>query len=220
MLEIVAKCLAAYLLGGVMGGDLIGRLRGGVDLRREGSGNVGATNALRTRGWKFALAVLLIDAGKGVAAALWIPALPWPAGATATAGLGYGCGLAAALGHCYPLTACLRGGKGVATLAGVFGALLPAALVWMLGAFVLVILLSGYVALASIGGALVAVCCTAVRYGFAGAPFALSLAMAALLIFKHGENLARLRDGSEHRFERARLLGRSFERLADRWRGR
>jgi glycerol-3-phosphate acyltransferase PlsY len=210
MTELLIKALAAYLLGGVMGGDVMRLLRGGADLRQSGSGNVGATNALRTRGPAFALGVLLIDIGKGVLAALAIPAVHWPwpqTGALPPLTQGYVCGVAVALGHCYPLFQKFRGGKGVATLAGVFGALLPAALPWMLLAFALAVMLTGYVALASIGGAL-----TALAYvllgngGLLSAAGAFTLAMVALVVFKHRENLRRLRQGSEHRFEKAMVL--------------
>jgi glycerol-3-phosphate acyltransferase PlsY len=156
MLEPLIKILAAYLLGGLMGGDLMRRLLGGADLRQSGSGNVGATNALRTRGTGFAIGVLAVDVGKGVLAALALPALHWPwplGGALPRAELGYLCGLAAVLGHCYPVFQGFRGGKGVATFLGVFGALLPWALPWMLAAFALTVILTGYVALGSLLGA-------------------------------------------------------------------
>ena len=157
MLELILKFLAAYLLGGVMGGDVMRRLAGGADLRGSGSGNVGATNALRTRGAKFALGVLAIDIGKGVAAALALPLLPLQASNPDwVAAVPYACGLGAALGHCYPLFQQFKGGKGVATLSGVFGALLPAALPWLILVFALVVMLTGYVSLASIAGGVVA----------------------------------------------------------------
>src|ERR1043165_7034856 len=121
MIELLAKALAAYLLGNVMGGQIAGRLRG-IDLRAIGSGNIGATNALRTQGKKFALLVLAIDVGKGVVAAGALPWLPWPWSPPAFSreALAYACGAAAAVGHCYPVLHKFRGGKGVATLAGVY----------------------------------------------------------------------------------------------------
>ena len=208
MTEILIKTLAAYLIGGIMGGDVMRLLRGGGDLRQAGSGNVGATNALRTRGPAFALGVLLIDIGKGVLAALAIPAIHWPwadSAVLAQQSQGYLCGVAVALGHCYPLFQKFRGGKGVATLAGVFGALLPLALPWMLLVFALAVMLTGYVALASIGGALAALAW--VLATGAGAPtLAFTLAMALLVIFKHRENIRRLLGGTEHRFEKAMVL--------------
>jgi glycerol-3-phosphate acyltransferase PlsY len=213
MLEALAKILAAYLLGGVMGGHIIGALRGGVDLRRVGSGNVGATNALRTQGKAFALGVLAIDVLKGVLAVTLIPALPWPlAPWLPRAELSYLCGVGVALGHCYPAFYRFEGGKGVATLAGVFGAVMPFALPFMVGVFVLALVLTGYVALASVGAALTAVAFVAVKPGIATTLGAFTLAMAALVSWKHRANLARIRRGEEHRFERARVLHKWLRR--------
>jgi glycerol-3-phosphate acyltransferase PlsY len=210
MTDLLLKILAAYLLGGLMGGDVMRLLMGGGDLRQSGSGNVGATNALRTRGPAFALGVLAIDIGKGVFAALVIPVVRLP-GVTPAAlpllDVGFACGVAVALGHCYPLFQKFRGGKGVATLAGVFGALLPWALPWLLLVFALAVILTGYVALASIGGAL-----TAYVYviffdgGVQSAAGAFALAMLALVVFKHRENLQRLLQGKEHQFRKAMFV--------------
>jgi len=209
MIDLILKILAAYLLGGLMGGDVMRWLRGGADLRQEGSGNVGATNALRTRGTGFALGVLGIDVAKGVIAALLLPAIVVPGLAPAPLArleVGFCCGVAVALGHCYPLFEKFRGGKGVATLAGVFGALLPAALPWMLLVFALTVILTGYVALASIGGALTATVYVALVYGLHSPAGLFGLAMLLLVVFKHRENLARLLKGSEHQFRKAMLL--------------
>ncbi|MDE0856752.1 MAG: glycerol-3-phosphate 1-O-acyltransferase PlsY [Nevskia sp.] len=210
MIELLLKLLAAYLIGGLMGGDVMRWLRGGVDLRQSGSGNVGATNALRTRGKGFAAGVLLIDIGKGVFASLVVPALHWPGAQPAPwpqLEQGFLCGVAVALGHCYPLFQKFRGGKGVATLAGVFGALLPAALPWMLLVFVLAVILTGYVAVASIGGAVAAYTYVALFDGGARSAAGLfTLAMLLLVVFKHRENIARLLKGGEHRFDKAMIL--------------
>lgn len=221
MIELPVKLIAAYLIGGIMGGDVMRRLLGGGDLRDAGSGNVGATNALRTRGKGFALGVLAIDIGKGVFAALAIPALWWPwAGAAAwpLPHVAYACGVAVAIGHCYPLLQKFRGGKGVATLTGVYGALLPWALPWMVLGFALVLILTGYVAMASLAGAAVAVLWVAVcpATGLVSATGVFALIVAALVWFKHRGNIARLLAGTEPRMERVRVLGRRL----DRWRGR
>lgn len=215
MLDLIVKTVLAYLLGTLMGGQLIGLLRGGVDLRKLGSGNVGATNALRTQGASFALGVLAIDVLKGVAAVLLIPHLP--ALGTPLLALreqAYVCGVAVALGHCYPVFYGFHGGKGVATLAGVFGALLTAALGWMLGVFALLVMLSGYVSLATLGAAATAVAWVACAQpsGLASPAGNFTLAMAALIAWKHRENIGRLLRGCEHRFEKARILGRWLSR--------
>lgn len=219
MSALILCAVAAYLIGTVMGGVVIGRLRGGVDLRRIGSGNVGATNALRTQGARFALGVLLIDVFKGVLAVLLLPRLPFPgAAALPPDALAYVSGVAVALGHCYPLWQRFQGGKGVATLAGVFACLLPVAFLWMVAAFVLVLLLSGYVSLAVLSAAAVAllqVTCFSAP-GLWSMPGAFVLAMATLVFWKHRSNLANLARGREHRFDKARLLGRQLDRWLSR----
>lgn len=221
MFELLTKLVAAYLIGGVMGGDVLRAVLGGEDLRRTGSGNVGATNALRNRSKGFALGVLAIDISKGVLAAALIPRLDWPwAGHSMLpmTALAYACGAAVVLGHCYPLLQKFRGGKGVATLTGVCGALLPWALPWMLLAFVLTLLIGGYVSLASLLAAATAVLWVVVDMsaGLLSPAGAFVLAMLVLLLVKHRENIQRLARGEERRFERARVIGRRL----DRWRGR
>lgn len=221
MLELPTKLVAAYLIGGVMGGDILRAVLGGDDLRQTGSGNVGTTNALRNRGKAFALGVLAIDIGKGVLAVTLIPHMPWPWIGRCTLSattLAYTCGIAVVLGHCYPLLQKFRGGKGVATLAGVFGALLPWALPWMLLAFVLTLLTGGYVSLSSLLAAVAAVLWVAIAMpaGLLSTVGAFVLAMLVLLVFKHRSNILRLLRGQEPRFERVRVIGRQL----DRWRGR
>lgn len=215
MTALLLVGLAAYLLGTVMGGVIVGRLRGGVDLRRAGSGNVGATNALRTQGPGFALAVLMIDVLKGVVAVLLLPRLPFPgAEALPPDALAYVSGVAVTLGHCYPVWQRFQGGKGVATLAGVFVCLLPAVFPWMIAGFVLIVLLSGYVSLATLTAAFVAllhVTCFSAA-GLWSMPGAFVSAMAVLVIWKHRKNLVNLAHGREFRFEKARVLGRWLNR--------
>ena len=221
MLEVMVKLLVAYQVGGFMGGDILRRLLGGDDLRNAGSGNVGATNALRTRGRGFAIGVLAIDVGKGVLVVLLIAPLAWPWPGRSPLPLSvltYACAAAVVLGHCYPRQHRFQGGKGVATLAGVFGALLPWALPWILLAFIVTILISGYVSLASLLAALAALLWVvlSVPGGVLSAAGLFTIAMLVLLVIKHRENLTRLMAGTESRFERARLIGRRL----DRWRGR
>lgn len=217
MIELIVKFLGAYLLGNVMGGQVVGALRGGIDLRGVGSGNVGATNALRTQGKLFALAVLLIDVFKGVAAVLFVPAIVWQwAGPLKWNPVWEPllCGVAVTLGHCYPLFYRFQGGKGVATLAGVFGSLLPWSLPWMLGSFVLVILLTGYASLATLVASVMAmfyVACIS-DSGMLSPAGAFTLVMALLVFWKHRENISRLVAGTESRFEKARVLGRWLSR--------
>src|SRR3954470_12149181 len=123
-MEFTVKILLAYLLGSIVGSLVVGRLRGGVDIRKSGSGNAGATNALRTQGAAFAVWVIVIDVAKGWIAAAWLPtvAIPAlvPAGTELASWLPAACGFAAILGHVFPVWHGFRGGKGVATLVGAF----------------------------------------------------------------------------------------------------
>src|SRR5690606_37548518 len=126
MLELLIKALISYLLGSVIGSLLVGQLSGGVDIRREGSGNAGGTNAFRTHGWKFALPVIIIDAGKGVLAVLAVARLPLPVVPEALfrpEWIAVACGAAAVVGHVWPVWYRFRGGKGMATYLGALGVL-------------------------------------------------------------------------------------------------
>ncbi len=213
MLELALKAGLSYLLGTVMGGHLVGRLRGGVDLRQHGSGNVGATNALRTQGHGFAAAVLLVDVAKGVLAATLVPALPWPFPGALQVGqaiLPYACGVACALGHVYPVWYGFRGGKGAATLGGIFAVLMPVALLWMLAAFALVLVLTGFVGLATVTAALTAVLHVTCFHpdGLFSPAGGFTLGMAALVSYSHRGNLLRVWQGTETRFTRVMVLRR------------
>ncbi len=203
--------LLSFALGGVLGGSVMGRFRG-VDLRRTGSGNIGATNALRTQGTAFALTVLAIDAGKGAVAVLLLPRIALFAAHSVPAALPFLCGGAAVLGHCFSPWHRFNGGKGVATLAGVFVALLPAAFGWMLLGFVLTVLLTGVVSLATLFGGLVALlyvtCFSTVGVFSAAGGFV--VVMVLLVLITHRDNWRRLLAGCESRFEKSRLLGRAL----------
>ena len=215
MVSLLAKLLLAYLLGAIIGGYWVGKLRGGIDLRLSGSGNVGATNALRTQGKMFALAVLMVDAIKGVLAVLVLPVLPglWVAEAWSN-WEPYLYGVAVTVGHVYPVWFRFKGGKGVATLAGVFACLLPWVFLWMLAAFVATVLMSGVVALGALVAALVAVVGVVIggELGLQSPAFLFALAMAALVLLTHRQNLVRLLNGEENRFD--------TQKLFRRWRGR
>lgn len=209
MLVLILKAVAAYLLGSVSGSLLLGR-RGGFDIREQGSGNAGGTNALRTRGWRFALPVVLIDLGKGALAvwlALAIPTLESSPGRYIEALV---CGFAAVLGHVLPLFYGFRGGKGAATVVGTLFVLCPLATPPLLLIWLAVLGWTGYVGLATViaGLALVPVLWW-LAPGTADLPV-YALACAALLLLTHSGNLWRLYRGTEHRFERARVIPRAL----------
>ncbi len=197
----VLPILAAYLLGSFSGSLLLGRLRG-VDIRTMGSGNAGGTNALRTQGWKFALGTVLVDVGKGVLA-VW---LAWRFGGGA-AWLPYAAAAAAVLGHVWPVFHGFRGGKGAGTLVGSLLLLWPASLAAVLGTWVVALVLGGYVGLSTILAA-AALVPMALLTGAGPERLAFAIAMALFILYTHRSNLARMRAGTENRFDRVRVFAR------------
>ena len=182
----------AYLVGSVPAGYLAGRWARGIDLRDHGSGNLGATNTFRVLGPKLAVPVLLFDLGKGVLAAGLFPRLD----GTDVLAWSLAYGAAAILGHIFPVFMRFRGGKGVATAAGVFIALSPASagvafLVWAA-----ILALGRIMSLASLGGALALVVALPLLDG-RPALVTLGIAIAAIVIFAHRANISRLLRGEE-----------------------
>jgi glycerol-3-phosphate acyltransferase PlsY len=206
MIVFCLKLLVAYLLGSLSGSLLLGRLRG-VDIRNQGSGNAGGTNAFRTQGWRFALVVALIDVLKGVVAAclgyFWITDVTMSSQGQALA-----CGMAAVLGHVWPVFFGFRGGKGAATLIGAVGFAAPVLIAPLLGVWLLLLTATGYVGFSTVcaGISLPLFACWLRPHD--ESLLAFGIASALLLIFTHRANLARLRAGTEHRFERVRVWAR------------
>jgi glycerol-3-phosphate acyltransferase PlsY len=210
LLPLIGGVIVAYLLGSLSGSLLVGRLRG-VDIRTLGSGNAGGTNALRTQGWRFALAVIVIDVGKGVLAA-WlgtrVGGAPAPFDtATATGAL---CGFAAVIGHCWPVFFGCRGGKGAGTAAGAIMVLAPLLVLPVLATWIVVLVATGYVGLSTMIATVVFAIAAVWRAATGGDPAVASFAdaCAALIVFTHRGNIARLAAGTENRFERVRLFRR------------
>lgn len=206
MLTSVLLLVLAYLLGSISGSLLLGGLRG-VDVRRQGSGNAGGTNALRALGWRFALGVVAIDISKG-ALATWLALALAPAdGALTPASLAHAAIVLAVIGHTWPIYYGFRGGKGAATLVGGLAVVWPVALPVLLLVWLLCIGLSGYVGLATMLAAAVLL-----PLAWWGGPdpvrLVFALATVALIVFNHRDNVRRLRYGCENRFERARVLHR------------
>ncbi|HLU61467.1 MAG TPA: glycerol-3-phosphate 1-O-acyltransferase PlsY [Gammaproteobacteria bacterium] len=210
MFELLIKALLSYLLGAVIGSLVVGRFMGGTDIRSEGSGNPGGTNAFRTRGWKFALPVVLIDAGKGLVAVLLIAPLSLPFVAPFMGNPGWlavSCGAAAVIGHVWPVWFGFRGGKGMATYVGVLAGLGWPLLAVALLLWVVVLILTGFVSVATMLAA-IGVALYTLLIGAVGPLFAFAAVMAAFMIYTHRSNIVRLRDGTEHRFEKVMLLSR------------
>jgi glycerol-3-phosphate acyltransferase PlsY len=212
-MELPLKLLLAYLLGSIVGSLVVGRLWGGVDIRKLGSGNAGSTNALRTQGPAFALCVIIIDVAKGWVAAAVLPSLVLPGVSAAPASLAMWlpamCAFAAILGHVFPVWHGFRGGKGVATLVGAFAGIEFALLLPLFATWLAVVVVSGFVGLASITAALVIPIYLLLRDGPAFTPLmGFALACAALVIYTHRGNVRRMREGTEPRARRLWLLGR------------
>jgi len=213
-MDFFLKVLLAYLLGSVVGSLVVGRLRGGVDIRLMGSGNAGSTNALRTQGMAFGIWVIVIDVLKGVVAAALIPRLAVPGVAPASGDvadwLPAVCGFAAIVGHVFPVWHGFRGGKGVATLVGAYAGLQLMLLAPLVASWLAVIVVSGFVGLSSIAASLAMPVYLLLRDGARLTPLlGFSLACAALVIYTHRGNVRRMRAGNEPRARKLWLFGRA-----------
>lgn len=207
MAATVVKIILAYLLGSVSGSLIIGKLKK-VDIRSQGSGSAGGTNAFRTQGLVFALGVVLIDVGKGYVAARWIPAMDIGGAAPMLEPqlLVMACAFAAVLGHCFPLWHGFRGGKGAATAVGALIVIEPWLLLPLIMTWVITLIMTGYVGLST------------VLAGFSLVPAAwamnddrlllFSAVLALFVLFTHRANMQRLREGTEYRFERIHIFSR------------
>ena len=184
--------ILSYLLGSIPAGFLVGS-SAGVDVRGAGSGNIGATNVARTLGWKKGLVTLFADVAKGFLPVMAAHLLDLGEVAAAAAGL------AAFAGHLYPVFLRFKGGKGVATAAGVYLGAMPLGMLVVLGVFVLVMLAARRVSLASMLAAVLApVVAWALSYPAEVAW--MSLVIGFLVVVRHRENIRRLMAGEEPRF--------------------
>jgi len=209
MLELGVKLLMAYLLGTALGSLILGLFRG-VDIRSMGSGNAGATNALRTQGKLFGLLVLLIDVAKGMVAVWWLPGAVLPGigmdPGVSREWLTVACGFAAILGHVYPVWFDFRGGKGAATVVGVVAALELRLLVPLLLSWFIVLLFSGFVGLATMLSTVALLVAVYVLEPNNVPLLCFCAAVAAFVIYTHRGNIARMRAGKENRARRLWLF--------------
>ena len=190
--------LASYLLGAVPTSYLAGRLFRGIDLREHGSRNLGATNLYRVLGWRFAIPVGLIDAAKGL-----IPVLVFAPRVTSSELFALVCGLTAVLGHVFSVFVGFKGGKGVATAAGVMLGLAPVALGIAAAIWAALVYLTGYVSVGSIAAAAAfPVAVFLVDRPARAEMLWLDVAVAAAIIWLHRANIQRLLNGTENRFGR------------------
>lgn len=188
----------AYVAGSIPFAHLAGKAKG-VDLRTQGSGNLGATNVFRVLGWKIGIAVFLADAAKGALPVLFLP--PRIESPRDPVFWAIAVGVAAIAGHVRPLFLRFRkGGKGVATAAGVFLALAPVPMLISFAVFVAVVLATGYVSLGSLIAAVLLPTLLAVTEGVQSPKFIVSAVIATFVFWTHRANIGRLRRGTENRF--------------------
>lgn len=196
-MDIILSVILGYLVGSIPFALIFGKVFGGIDVREHGSGNLGGTNVIRILGLKVGLPVILCDIGKGVLAAFI---------GTLIGGELFGllAGILAVFGHFYPIFAGFKGGKGVATGAGVFIFLAPFQMLIVISIFLLVLVIFGYVSLASIIGSATGMILFALPEFLTGMEINLGVRLGALLIggfiiYKHRSNIKKLAIGEEKR---------------------
>jgi acyl phosphate:glycerol-3-phosphate acyltransferase len=200
---IALLLVAAYLIGAFPSSYVVGKVTRGIDLRQHGSGNLGATNAFRVLGWKAATPVFVLDIFKG-----WLPTFAFPRIDRNDAWeLALAYGAAAIVGHVFSIYVKFKGGKGVATGAGIFLALAPAAVGVGLLVWTALLFTTGIVSVASISAALV----LPIAVAALGAPtvvVALAVALSAFVIYAHRANIRRLMRGEEPSFRKKKEAAR------------
>ncbi len=200
----VISVVLAYLAGSIPSAVWAGKVFHGIDVREHGSGNAGATNTVRVLGWKTGIPVLVFDLFKGWLAAMLPRFLEAaPAGSEQIMVLQIVCGLAAIVGHVFPVFAGFRGGKGVATTFGVLLALQPLLTLTCAGIFLLVLFISGYVSLSSMTAvAMFPVLLVTLFRTPSILLIIFSIVVAVAVIVTHAKNIRRLLKGEEKKFIR------------------
>jgi glycerol-3-phosphate acyltransferase PlsY len=190
--------LASYVVGAIPTSYLVSRAFANIDLRQHGSGNLGATNLYRVLGWKYAVPVALFDIAKGA-----VPVLVFAPQVSPSEMYALGCGVAAILGHVFSVFVHFKGGKGVATAAGVMLGLTPLALGLAASIWAVILLLTGYVSLASIAAAAVLpLAVYLLEHSTTPELLWVDVLVAAGVIVLHRRNIERLLKGTESRFGR------------------
>lgn len=203
-MSALAWVALSYLIGSFPTSYLAGRLFRGIDLREHGSKNLGATNVYRTMGWGYAIPVALVDVAKGA-----LPVLAFGPQVPSLPAFGTFCGIAAIIGHTLSPFVAFKGGKGVATAAGMFLALAPAAVGIAAAVWVVLVWLTGYVSVGSIASAVALPVADYLLYPGrrTALGIGLDLVIAGFIVWKHRANVQRLLAGTENRFGRGRRSG-------------
>ena len=213
MFELGIKFLLSYFLGSIMGALTMGKLNGGIDIRKMGSGNAGGTNALRTQGKIFALGVIIIDIGKGVIATLLIPFLVLPIviqePQISRDVLILCCASASVMGHVWPLWYQFKGGKGAATLIGTILVIAPLLVVMMLAAFIIILVAFGYVGLATMMATASITIYLLITESTLNTPILIySLLMTLYIIYTHRSNIQRMLEGNETKNKKVMIFAK------------
>lgn len=198
----VLALILSYLAGSIPSAVWAGRMFHGIDIREHGSGNAGATNTIRVLGWKTGVPVLVFDLAKGwFASSLPVFLSAAPSGSQQMMALQIACGLAAIIGHVFPVLAGFHGGKGVATTFGVLLALHPILTLSCAGIFLVVLLISNYVSLSSMAaGMMFPVLLMTVFHTPSLLLKVFSVLIATALVVTHEKNIGRLIRGNEKKF--------------------
>ena len=198
MPSAVLWLVASYFIGAIPTSYLLSRFFAGIDLRQQGSGNLGATNLYRVLGWKYAIPAALVDIGKG-----FVPVVVFAPRESSSQLFALACGVAAIIGHVFSVFVRFKGGKGVATAAGVMLGLTPLALAVCAAAWAIMVRITGYVSLASISAAaLLPVAVYLLEDAKTLGMVWVAAAIAAGVIVLHRRNIERLLKGTESRFGR------------------
>lgn len=197
MTELVPWLVLSYLLGAVPTSYLAGRIFRGIDLRQHGSGNLGATNLYRTLGWTYAIPVALLDIAKGA-----VPVVLFAPQVSPSQRVAVACGIAAVIGHVYSVFVRFRGGKGVATAAGVMLGLAPLAIAALVVIWAAIVFGTGYVSLGSIVAAALLPLAVWVLHPGARGLLPVIAVVGAGIVWLHRANIKRLLAGTENRFGR------------------
>ena len=208
--QIIINCILSYLIGSISGSMVLGNLKG-IDIRKMGSGNAGGTNAFRTVGPFFALGVIIIDILKGYISVIYISQLNFMNYSIIGSNeiMNIVCGISAVLGHVYPVYYNFKGGKGAGTLIGIIAALFPfKSLMYAILSWIIILIFTGYVGLGTIiAGITLALNAYVI---FVGTEFSeyiyFAFLMAIFIIFTHRENILRMLNGNENKFEKIMIF--------------
>ena len=216
-MNLALLLVISYLLGAIPTSVIVGKAVRGIDVREHGSGNAGATNTWRVLGWKAGVSVLALDAAKGVAAATLVPliqfaSLPFTAPVVAIL-----CGLSAVIGHVFPVYVGFRGGKGVATGAGMLIATAPIPVGIAISVFGLSMVLFGMVSLGSVLAVISVPISIVILNHFSSASYhplllGITCVLALFIIFNHRANIARIIRGRERSLPQVQLWRRIVHR--------